>query len=124
MYNISSSYPLFLYCLPFVGIIGFILGIKMKKQSYVDDYQCLGCRTRISARRIIPSKDKLVLQNPEYMDKACIKCNQKNEGIYRDIHYFCKPCYDNRINCYICDFCFRYYVDAYRLRVYCGITKN
>ena len=28
MYNISS-YSLWLYCLPFVGIVGFILGIKM-----------------------------------------------------------------------------------------------
>jgi hypothetical protein len=117
MYKIPS-YTLCVACQPFAGFIVCTLCVKIPL--YLDDYPCIGCRTRVSGTRAIPSKEQLILQHPEYMNKPCIKCNQSDAGIYRNIQYFCTSCYSNRDNCYLCDFCFHSYIRAYKICVWCG----
>lgn len=113
------TYPICVSCKPFIGFVLCCSCFNLCRL-YTDDLPCLRCRKRISSTRKIPSCDSLVLQNPDYMIRSCAKCGDENAGIYREIENFCRPCYRNRNNCYMCDFCFKMYVEAYQICIWCG----
>ena len=112
------KHPICISCQPFIGFILCCSCLNLC-ELYSDDYPCLGCRKRIPSTRHIPSRDSLVLQNPDNMIKPCAKCGEKDVGVYREIDLFCSLCYRNRNNCYMCEFCFKMYVEAYKICVWC-----